>query len=51
MYGLINYISTLLKSKEEKGYDKLYIMVDIHNTILVPTFSNNEIYEYFPYAK
>ena len=48
---LITYISTLLKSKEEKGYDKLYIMVDIHNTILVPTFSNNEIYEYFPYAK
>lgn len=49
--ALINYIDKLLKEKDEKGYKTIYIMVDIHNTILVPSFDKEETYDYFPYAK
>lgn len=49
--SLINYIKKLYKEKEEKKYDTIYIMVDIHNTILKPTFNKKEKFEYFPYAK
>lgn len=49
--GLIKYINKLFEEKKEMGYDTLYIMVDIHNTILKPSFDKKETFEYFPYAK
>lgn len=39
------------KRKKEKKYDKIYILVDVHNTIFVPSFHNEEKYEWFPFAK
>lgn len=36
---------------EDHHYDKLYIVVDIHNTIFKPTFDKDEKFEYFPWAK
>ena len=35
----------------KKKYDKVYIVVDVHNTILKPSFDKEETFEYFPYAK
>jgi hypothetical protein len=32
-------------------YDKMYIVVDIHNTIVRPTFERSENFDYFPWAK
>lgn len=49
--GLIKYIDKLFKEKNEKGYETIYIMIDIHNTILKPSFDKEETFEYFPYAK
>ncbi len=45
--NLIKYIDKVFNG----GYDVIYIMVDIHNTILKPSFNNEEKYEYFPYSK
>lgn len=49
--GLLGYIDKLFKERLEKGYETIYIMVDIHNTILRPSFEKEETFEYFPYAK
>lgn len=49
--GLIKYITKLFKEREDKGYATIYIMVDVHNTILKPTFECGETFEYFPFAK
>ncbi|MBR6517560.1 MAG: hypothetical protein IKT40_12075 [Bacilli bacterium] len=44
--SLIKYIDKVFKG----GYDTIYIMVDIHNTILRPSFNHEEKFEYFPYS-
>lgn len=45
--NLIKYIDKVLNG----GYDVVYIMIDIHNTILRPSFDKEEKFEYFPYSK
>ena len=45
--SLIKYIDKVFKG----GYDVIYIMIDIHNTILKPSYKEEEKFEYFPYAK
>lgn len=35
----------------ERNWDKIYVLVDIHDTILKACYNNNETYEWFPYAK
>lgn len=37
--------------RDKKIYDKCYIMVDLHNTVFVPTFDNPENFKYFRWAK
>ena len=32
-------------------WDKIYILVDIHDTVFEATYSKNEYYRWFPYAK
>lgn len=49
--GLINYIQKLFSEKDGKGYEYIYIMIDVHNTILKPSFEKEETFEYFPFAK
>lgn len=49
--SLIKYITKLFKEKDRNGYKTIYVMVDIHNTILVPSFNKKETFEYFPYSK
>lgn len=49
--SLIKYIDKLFSVKDENGYKTIYVMVDIHNTILVPSFDHEETFVYFPYAK
>lgn len=51
MHYLVKYLEKLLKMKEEKGWDYLYFMVDIHNTVINPTYDKSDIFVYFPYAK
>lgn len=37
--------------RDNQIYDKCYIMVDLHNTVFVPTFDNPENFNYFKLAK
>ena len=40
-----------LKRMKEKSWEEIYILVDIHDTILKACYYDSENYEYFPYAK
>lgn len=51
MHYLVKYLDRLYRLKEERGFRVLYFMIDIHNTVLVPSYSRDESYTYFPYAK
>ena len=35
----------------EKKWDKIYILVDIHNTVFRPSYRNKETYMWFDGAK
>lgn len=37
--------------KIEKNWDKIFVLVDIHDTILKACYEQAECYEYFPMAK
>lgn len=39
------------KRKIEKGWEKIYVIVDIHDTILHASYENEETYCYLPNAK
>ena len=35
----------------EKNWEKIYVAVDIHDTILRACYDDEEMYDYFPFAK
>ncbi len=39
------------RRKQEKAWDKIYVVVDIHDTILQACYEMDETYVYLPYAK
>lgn len=49
--GLISYIDELITNKEKNGYENLYFMIDVHNTILVPSFGKEENFIFYDFAK
>ena len=48
---LFKYIQHLLENREKNGYEYLYFLIDVHNTILVPSFDKTEEYIYYDGAK
>lgn len=40
-----------LKLKAARGWDTLYVLVDLHGTVFTPTYENAELYEFYPHAK
>ena len=34
-----------------KGWDRMYVLVDIHGTVFKPSYHNEEKYEFYDYAK
>jgi hypothetical protein len=44
-------IETCFRSAKEKGWNKTYWAIDIHGTILKPTYNNKISTEFYPYAK
>lgn len=51
-------MSNIIKSFEDafgrskaKGWDRVYVMVDLHGTIFKPCYHNEEKFEYYPWAK
>ena len=46
-----NSISLAYKRMKEKKWDKIYVLIDIHNTIFRPSYRNGETYQWFNGAK
>lgn len=49
--NIVRSFETAFKRMKEKGWDKIYILVDIHDTVFKATYSKDEYYRWFPYAK
>ena len=49
--NLMKYIESTFDKQKRGMFDTIYIMVDIHNTILVPSFEKEETFKYFNFAK
>lgn len=49
--NLFKYIKNVLENREKNGYEFIYILVDVHNTILVPSFDKEETFQYYKDAK
>lgn len=49
--NIVRSFETAFKRMKEKGQDKIYILVDIHDTVFEATYSKDEYYRWFPYAK
>ena len=49
--NIVRSFETAFKRMKEKGWDKMYILVDIHDTVFEATYSKDEYYRWFPYAK
>ncbi len=39
------------EKKKAKNWDKIFVLVDIHDTILRACYENEETYDYFPQAR
>ena len=48
---LIKYIKEVLSTREKKGYEYLYFMIDVHGTILKPSLDKEEKFIFYDYAK
>ena len=42
---------TAFRNMSERGWDRLYIMIDIHGTIFYPSYEKEEQYRWYPWAK
>ena len=40
-----------LKRMDEKHWDTIYVLVDLHGTIFKPCYDGEEKYEFYPFAK
>lgn len=49
--NIVRSFETAFKRMKEKSWDKIYILVDIHDTVFEATYSKDEYYRWFPYAK
>jgi hypothetical protein len=47
--GIVKNFNKLFRG--ERKYELIYIVVDVHNTILKPSFEKEETFEYFKHAK
>lgn len=43
-------ISQISRAKE-KGWDKIYMAVDLHGTVIKPLYDDNNTVEYYPWSK
>ena len=51
MSSIAKAFEAAFRRKEEKGWEKIYVVVDIHDTILHACYQNEETYDYMPYAR
>ena len=51
MSSIAKAFEAAFRRKEEKGWEKIYVVVDIHDTILHACDQNEETYDYMPHAR
>ena len=51
MSSILHAFSDAFKLKKERGWDKIYVWVDIHKTILYPTYEMGGVKEFYTFAK
>lgn len=49
--AILQAFDAAFKRADEKKWDKIYILVDVHGTIFKPSYESEERFEYYPYAK
>lgn len=49
--NIIKTFDAALERMQEKKWDCIYVMIDIHGTIFKPCYKEEEKFEYYPYAK
>ena len=49
--NIIKTFDNEFQKMKDKNWDYIYVLVDIHGTIFVPSYNNEETYEFYPYAK
>lgn len=49
--SLIRVFDREFKKMEDRGWEKIYVFVDIHETIILPTYEMYGDIEFYPYAK
>ena len=50
MSGIIRAFDSAFRRKEEQRWEKIYVLVDIHDTIFKACYENEETYEAYPWA-
>lgn len=48
---IVRSFRNALKRMDEKHWDTIYVLVDLHGTIFKPCYKEKEEYEFYPYAK
>jgi hypothetical protein len=49
--NLLKTFQTAYRKKIERGWEYIYVWVDIHETMLYPTYKINSDYIFYPYAR
>ena len=49
--NIVKAFDSAFKRAQEKYWDYIYILIDVHGTIFKPSYLNEEKYEFYPYAK
>ena len=48
---IVQAFNNAFKRKKEKKWEKIYVLVDIHDTIFPACYNNKENYRFYPYAE
>jgi len=49
--NIVKAFDNAFKRAQDKNWDYIYILVDVHGTIFKPSYLNEEKYEFYPYTK
>ena len=49
--NIVKAFDNAFKRAQEKNWDYIYVLVDVHGTIFTPSYLKEEKYEFYPYAK
>ena len=49
--NIVKSFDAAFKRMKERNWEKIYVLVDIHDTIFEGCYHNTETYKWFPYAK